>query len=81
MTTPIVRTRYTVSEIIETQAYTLYTFGSDGYAILNNDYVSCTVTSGAYYKLHKGNYQRCYGDPEPLNMALRIEKQKEWLAS
>lgn len=80
MTTGI-RQRYTVSEIIATQAYTLFTIGGTGYAITNEDYVSCTVTTGSYYKFHKGNYQRCYGDPEPLNMHLRIEKQKEWYAS
>lgn len=76
-TQTLIRQRYTVSEIIATQAYVLFTFGSEGYAITNDDYSACVV-SHPYYKFHKGNYQRCYGDTTGLEQALRIQKQQEW---
>lgn len=76
----VIRTRYTVEEIQATGAYTFFNIGNEGYAVENNDYTSCVV-SNPFYKFHKGNYQRCYLDPQILSMHLRIESQKEWQAS
>lgn len=76
----IIRQCYDPSELIETGKFTLFQFGSEGYAIENSDYVDCCVTK-PYYKYRKGYYWRCYANPEPLNQALRIEKQREWYNS
>lgn len=73
------RTRYTVSDLLNETNYVQFTCGGIGYAVAANDYNDCLITA-PYFKFVDGVYKRCYADAEPLNMHLRIEKQRQWFA-